>query len=112
MRGIPRATGLRRCDERHADLRIRFRDRREHDRLRGVRASRRFGDGVIRDLRHDQRARAIPIVAIVSLLATFAANVFRIPAGIAGFYPVFVIAWFAFGAVLLRARPSDVREVA
>ena len=56
--------------------------------------------------------RAIPIVAIVSLLATFAANVFPIPAGIAAFYPVFVIAWFALGAVLLRARPSDVREVA
>ncbi len=47
--------------------------------------------------------RAIPIIAIVSLVATFAANVFPIPAGIAAFYPAFVVAWFALGAVLLRA---------
>jgi len=56
--------------------------------------------------------RAIPIVAIVSLLATFAANVFPIPTGIAALYPVFVIAWLAFGAVMLRARRGDAGAVA
>lgn len=56
--------------------------------------------------------RAIPLVAIVSLLATFAANVFPIPAGIAALYPVFVIAWLAFGAVMLRARRGDAGAVA
>ncbi len=53
--------------------------------------------------------RAIPIVAIVSLFATFAANVYPIPAGIAAYYPAFVVAWFAIGAIALRSPRGEVR---
>lgn len=48
--------------------------------------------------------RTIPIVAILSLLATFVANVVPIPTGIAAWYPAFALAWIALGALVVRAR--------
>jgi amino acid transporter len=47
-------------------------------------------------------ARIIPIVALLSLAATFAANVFPVPTGAAASYPYLVLGWLALGALLLR----------
>jgi amino acid transporter len=49
--------------------------------------------------------RAIPIVALVSLGATFIANVVPVPSGAAALYPYLVLAWLAVGAFVLRERP-------
>jgi hypothetical protein len=48
--------------------------------------------------------RAIPIVALISLIATFLANVFPVPHGLAALYPYLVLAWLALGALVLRDR--------
>jgi amino acid transporter len=46
--------------------------------------------------------RAIPVVALLSLAATFVANVIPIPAWPASLYPYVVLAWMALGALFLR----------
>jgi len=48
--------------------------------------------------------RLVPFVAIASLAATFAVNVFPIPSGIAVAYPYLVLAWLALGVLVLRDR--------
>jgi amino acid transporter len=50
--------------------------------------------------------RAIPIVALLSLGATFVANVVPIPSGGASLYPYVVLAWLAIGAFILRERTA------
>ena len=52
------------------------------------------------------RERAIPIVALLLLGATFVANVVPIPAGLAAWYPAFVVGWLVAGALLLRDRST------
>jgi amino acid transporter len=52
--------------------------------------------------------RAIPIIALVSLAATFIANVVPVPHGAAALYPYLVLAWLLLGAIILRERvPRD-----
>ena len=46
--------------------------------------------------------RAIPIVALLALGATFVANVIPIPSGSAASYPYLVVAWIVGGALILR----------
>jgi len=53
--------------------------------------------------------RVIPIVALVSLLGTFAANVFPVPAGPAALYPYVVVLWLSLGAIFLRDRRGESR---
>jgi amino acid transporter len=48
--------------------------------------------------------RAIPVVALISLVATFLANVFPVPHGLAALYPYLVLAWLALGVLVLRDR--------
>jgi amino acid transporter len=48
--------------------------------------------------------RTIPVIALISLLGTFGANVYPVPSGPAMAYPYLVLAWLIFGAVLLRKR--------
>ena len=48
--------------------------------------------------------RAIPVIALVSLAATFVANVVPVPRGPAVLYPYLVLAWLAVGAFVLRKR--------
>lgn len=54
--------------------------------------------------------RAVPVIALVSLAATFAANVVPVPHGAAASYPYIVLAWLALGAFVLYDRVS-VREL-
>jgi amino acid transporter len=54
--------------------------------------------------------RAIPVIALVSLAATFVANVVPVPHGPAALYPYLVLAWLAIGAFVLRERgPTENR---
>jgi hypothetical protein len=46
--------------------------------------------------------RAIPVIALVSLGATFIANVVPVPSGAAALYPYLVLAWLAVGIFALR----------
>jgi amino acid transporter len=50
--------------------------------------------------------RAIPIVALLFLGATFVANVFPVPSGWAASYPYIVLVWLLSGAVLMRSRSA------
>jgi len=54
--------------------------------------------------------RAIPLIAIVSLGATFVANVVPVPNGAAALYPYLVLAWLAAGAFVLRERAPEKPE--
>jgi len=56
--------------------------------------------------------RAVPIAALLSLAATFVANVVPIPAGVAAWYPAAVVAWVGFGALVLRKRRAFERRPA
>jgi amino acid transporter len=47
--------------------------------------------------------RVIPCIALLSLAATFLANIFPVPAWPAAVYPYVVVAWMLLGAVALRA---------
>jgi len=48
--------------------------------------------------------RAIPVVALISLVATFLATVFPVPHGLAALYPYLVLAWLGIGTLVLRNR--------
>lgn len=53
--------------------------------------------------------RSIPIIALLSLAATFLANVVPVPAGAPAIYPYLVLIWLLAGAFVLRNRTP--REV-
>jgi len=48
--------------------------------------------------------RAIPVIALLALSATFIANLIPIPAGPAASYPAIVLAWIVLGLVVMRGR--------
>jgi amino acid transporter len=54
--------------------------------------------------------RAIPVVALASLGATFVANVVPIPPWPAAVYPYVVLAWMLLGAALLRGKRATLHD--
>jgi amino acid transporter len=56
--------------------------------------------------------RAVPIVALGSLAATFVANVIPVPHGAAALYPYVVFVWLALGAFVLRSRAPAAASIA
>lgn len=49
-------------------------------------------------------SRIVPVVALLSLAATFVANVIPVPPGVAAAYPYIVLGWMLLGAIVLRRR--------